>query len=162
LQVAVFFDQFSGNHERQVLAQKRFAAVAIVTINDSIKGNAPIFTVHDFLYLPVKIWMMSVKPSLQIINNNETIFVRFKNEFALTGAKRALKRHYGCPSLICRLQLETREKRIGHLHMPQDVTGSTGNLGHMINFGVDKLSDSGLPFLRVTIVLDLAFVVPND
>jgi hypothetical protein len=46
--------------------------------------------------------------------------------------------------------------------MPQDVTGSTGNLGHMINFGVDKLSDSGLPFLRVTIVLDLAFVVPND
>ena len=46
--------------------------------------------------------------------------------------------------------------------MPQNVAGSARNLGHVKTFRMNKFSDSGLPFLGVTVIFDAALLVPND
>jgi hypothetical protein len=162
LEAAVFLDKFPSNHKRQVFAQKRFAAVPIMSINNRVERNATIFVAHNLLYLPVEIRIMSVKPCLQVINNNKTIFVRFVTKITLTCAKRALDGQYWCPLFTRRLQLIAREKRIRHLYIPHYVADGARNLGYVITFGMNKFCDSGLPFLWVTIILNTALVVPYN
>jgi hypothetical protein len=74
----------------------------------------------------------------------------------------ALDRHNRSPTFWDRLQLIAGEKRIGHLYVPHDVAGSARNLGHVINFRMDKLSDPGFPFLRLTVILDTAPLVLHN